>query len=420
VRICEDGECGPCQCLPWAEPTPDPEPGVTFYADPDGRAEAAGTEADPWSTLDWPVIDDALGTRHVRVLFRSDATWSDKLLISRTDIWQHRLVLDGATWPTADDRATVPGISTGFDDVPRHRVTVRGFEVTGSRDKGVYWRGGDARVLEDLVVHDNQGSPAVSLDYANRTGLHSMGFSLRNSHVYDQTGECVYIGGSEGEDLDSHAQLVLERNLIHHCWSPISSQHDGINVKDRITGVTITDNVIFEVDWAIEVASPAVISGNLMFDLMRNGFHLSDSWGLGLSGVVLRDNAVISPHEDGLYLGANRLPWTDVMVDGLVVADAGVAAILAASDGGVQATLDRVVLVDSATGVEGWGTPALTFLRCQSGGHDEAPGGVFEGALTDCSETAWRTADLSLTAGPDGLWLTDDDPWRQSLLAWSP
>jgi hypothetical protein len=392
---------------------------------PDGLAGATGAPTDPWFTLDWIALDQALATGDVRVLFSATDTWPERVDIIRGDIGANRIVLDGAAehsrdgqdWAPAPEgaRATVPGVSTGYDDVPRHRVTLRGFEVTGSEDKGVYWRAGDGIVLEDLVVHANGGSPAISLDYANRTGLPSTGFSLRNSHVFDQRGECVYIGGSEGENMDSHADLVLERNLIHHCWNPFTSRHDGINVKDRIDGVIIRDNVIFEVDWGIEVASPARIEGNLIFDVGRNGFHLSDSWGRGLSGLELIDNAVLRPGEDGVYLGAERRRWENVTIDGLVVANAGVAGIVAAAQGGLVASLDRVVLLENTVGMDGWGAPDLSVGRCATRDNGVDDDGATAGALADCERSAVLAADLEPSAGPDGLWLTEDDPWRLAL-----
>lgn len=418
VRLCERGDCGPCQCLPWGEPTPDPVPSVTFYVDPAGADGAAGTDAAPWGVIDWPAVDAALAAGDVAVRFSPAGVWPDRLDVLRSDDGPHRLLLDGhGDAADPDARAIVPGIHTGYDDVARHRVTVRGFEVTGSDDKGVYWRAGDGIVLEDLVVHDNDGSPAISLDYASRSGLRTTGFTLRNSHVYDQSGECVYIGGSEGLDQPSHAALRIERNLIHHCWNPWNSRHDGINIKDRIQGVTVQDNVVFEVDWGIEVASPGLLSGNLVMDVGRNGFHLSDSWGRGLTGLRMVDNAVLRPGEDGVYLGAERTRWTDVSIDGLLVTEAGVAGVIAAARGGLQVTLDRVVLVDNAAGLDGWGAPELTVGDCETAGNGVDADGATAGALGGCRRSAAVPAAMSPSAGPDGLWLTADDPWLQALPA---
>jgi hypothetical protein len=163
---------------------------------------------------------------------------------------------------TAERRAVVPGVHTSYDDIPRHRVTVRRLEITGSRDKGVYWRAGDDVVFEDLVVHDNRGSPSIYLEYVSRSGHASSRFTLRSSHIYSQKGECVYIGGSEGEDLDAHARVVIENNLIHDCRSRFSTENDGINIKDRIGEAVVRRNVVFHTDWGIELASPGLYTDN--------------------------------------------------------------------------------------------------------------------------------------------------------------
>ena len=46
-------------------------------------------------------------------------------------------------------------------------------EVTGSDDKGVYWRAGDEVIIEDCEIHKNHGSPALNLEYVSRSGLPS-------------------------------------------------------------------------------------------------------------------------------------------------------------------------------------------------------------------------------------------------------
>ena len=63
-------------------------------------------------------------------------------------------------------------------------------------------------------------------------------------------GECIYIGGAEGHDLDAHEVIVVENNLIHDCRHPFSTHQDGINIKDRMGSVTVARNV----HWGIELA----------------------------------------------------------------------------------------------------------------------------------------------------------------------
>ena len=221
-------------------------PTVTRFVDADASG-GDGSQAAPWGSLDWGQLDRDLEQGHVLVVFDAGDTWAEALNIGRTDLGPYRVVLDGhhsrrssEGWVEADGaRAAVPGILTDFEDVVRSRVTVRGFDVTDSRDKGIYWRSGDDILIEDNLVHANHGTPAISLDYTSRSGHRSTSFVVRNNHVWDQVGECIYIGGAEGEDLDAHEQVIIENNLVHDCTHPLSTKHDGINIKDRIGEVTV-------------------------------------------------------------------------------------------------------------------------------------------------------------------------------------
>src|SRR5689334_1970514 len=121
ARRCDGGDCGPCACLALAPVPPDP-------------AFATELEVAPGDALDWPAIDAALRGGSVRVAFAAGA-YPERLEVLRTDDGPNRLLLDGG-----GHAAVVPGIHTTYEDVARSRVTVRGFEVTGSDDKGIYWR----------------------------------------------------------------------------------------------------------------------------------------------------------------------------------------------------------------------------------------------------------------------------------------
>ena len=74
----------------------------------------------------------------------------------------------------------------------------------------------------------------------------------------------------------------------------------------------VVGNVVFETDWGTEAASPGRYADNLVFNTRRNGFHLSDSWGLGLVGLEIVNNAVVGAgeHDGGRPRGrgAGRRP----------------------------------------------------------------------------------------------------------------
>lgn len=393
-------------------------PAVTRFVDADA-SDGDGSEADPWAEPDWDTLDRDVATGNVLVVFDAGDTWPDFLAIGRTDAGPNRIVLDGhrgsrtaSGWVDAHGaRAIVPGIRTDFENVVRSRITVRGFDVTGSRDKGIYWRSGDDIVIEDNLVHANRGTPAVSLDYTSRSGHRSTSFVVRNNHVWDQAGECIYIGGAEGEDIDAHEVVVVENNLVHDCRVPFSSQEDGINVKDRIGSVTVARNVVFETNWGIEIASPSTVRGNLVFDTRSNGIHVADEWGPGSSGLLLEDNVVLDSDEAGIYLNATNNAWSNVTLSRLTVNGAREAAIEAGGEGGIDGTIDDVVLTNSSVGLDAWSPMGFELGKCTVHGNDLAGDREFAALAEGCVDVDPGFGDLGAPAGPDGRFFTDDDPW---------
>ena len=397
-------------------------PTVTRFVDADASG-GDGSQAAPWGSLDWGQLDRDLEQGHVLVVFDAGDTWAEALNIGRTDLGPYRVVLDGhhsrrssEGWVEADGaRAAVPGILTDFEDVVRSRVTVRGFDVTDSRDKGIYWRSGDDILIEDNLVHANHGTPAISLDYTSRSAHRSTSFVVRNNHVWDQVGECIYIGGAEGEDLDAHEQVIIENNLVHDCTHPLSTKHDGINIKDRIGEVTVSRNVVFATHWGIETASPGTFSGNLVFATRSNGVHVTDSWGPGLSGLLLEDLVVIDADEAGVYMNATNNAWSGVALSRITVIGAHQAAIEAGGEGGIEGRIDDVVLTDSKVGLDAWSPLEFVLGRCTVHGNDLDGDREFEGLAEACVDADPQFGDLGTLAGPDGRFFTDDDPWVSEL-----
>ena len=427
VQICDGGACGPCQCLPLLDVSEDPEPSVTFHVDPD-LPQGDGSEGSPWAWLDWEVLDRALAQGHVRVLFSAQEadgsgaeTWPEPLELLREDGSDHRLVLDGSAVTNIDDahphwveappgaRARVPGVTTGYEDIERSHITLRGFEVTGSDDKGIYFRAGDEVIIEDNLVHRNDGSPSVSLDYVSRSGLPSSSFVVRNNHIWDQRGECVYIGGAEGQDLDAHASVIVENNLIHDCWLALGTHHDGINIKDRIAQVRVQGNVIFNVDWGIEAASPGDYSHNLVWNTQRNGFHFTDAWGTGLSGLVMHDNLSAWAGEAGLYLFAQGNAASGVSIQRFTALGAAGAGLELGTEAGLEVQVQDVLLQDNAVGLDGWGGVEAKVEGCETAGNGLDADRDLQDAA--CSPGSSDLGDTEVLAGPDGIFFTQDDPW---------
>lgn len=418
VALCDDGSCV-CQCLPLAPPTADPEPATTRFVDADA-VSGDGSAERPWPEPDWTALDRDVAAGHVRVVFDAGDSWPDRLTIGRTDPGPNRIVLDGHHsrrtpdgWVDAERaRAVVPGVQSR--DGVRSRITVRGFDVTGSRDKGIYWHAGDDIVIEDNLVHDNRGSPALSLEYTSRTGHRSTSFVVRNNHVWDQSGECIYLGGAEGQDLDAHERVVVENNLVHDCSAAISTQDDGINIKDRIGDVRVSRNVVFATKWGIELASPGRVTGNLVFGTRSNGIHATDGWGRGLSGLVLEDNVILDAEEAGIYLNATNHTWSEVTLSRLTVIGARQASIELGGESGIDGRIDDVLLVGSAIGLDAWSPMDLELGACTQHQTDLAGDREVAELAASCAVEDPRFGDLSAPAGPDGRFFTDDDPWRSA------
>lgn len=383
---------GPCQVLPHWE---------HGEADPEWASELSASVSSP---VDWSAVNAALADGPVRVSFAA-GEYPEPLLIQRTDGSENRLLLDGGRLG-----ARVPGIRTGYEVAPQSHITVRGFEVSGSDDKGVQWEAGSEVVLEELLVHDNAGSPAIYLDYSARSGHASSRFVLRNSHVFNQPGECVYVGGSEGLDRDSHARVELVNNLIHDCHAPLSTRHDAINVKDRIESVWVHRNVVFRADWGMEVASPGSYSHNLVFDTEREGFQVNDSfqpWG-GL--LVLEDNVVLRAGAEGIQIQTVHLDSAgEVRLERSVVYASGTAGLMLGGDSEqVEVQVRDIELVDNPVGIDWWGEIQASMAGCLTSGSgvDTERNAA---TLPACEDTTAQTPER--LSGPDGVWFSEDDPW---------
>ena len=374
-----------CLCLPKAEATPEP-------------TGAAELQVQGDAPIDWAEVDGLLAEGPV--ILRFSGQRSEDLLVERSDTGPHRLVLDGGA-----QRAVVPSVRTSYEEVAVHRVTVQRFEITGGDDKGVYWRGGDEVLIEDNLVHHVGGSPAISLEYANRSGLPSSGFTVRNNHVFAQRGEGIYIGGSEGEDQDAHQGLLIERNLVHDCVSRLDTRNDGINVKDRIAEVVVRENLVLRTDWGIEVASPGWYDRNVVLDTEREGFQVSDGFA-PIDSMAFQDNLVIAPGHDGFHLSSDSRS-DELVVEGLVVDRAAQAGVLVGGEGAFELRLEGVHVQDSTVGLDGWAPWAeAQVLSCSLVGNAEAVDRLFDGQV--CEEA--ERIDLGEPAGPDAVFFTEDDP----------
>ena len=226
--------------------------------------------------------------------------------------------------------------------------------------------------------------------------------------MYDQRGECLYIGGSEGTDAPSHRGVILENNLIHDCYADLDTKHDAINVKDRLVDVVVRRNVVLNADWGIEVASPGTFANNVVLHTKREGFQISDSFS-PISDMVFTDNVVIGPSHDGFHLTTEQARAPGMALVRNTVIDAGQAGVLVGSVAGIDLTIEDMVIVSSSAGFDGWGDGAdLQIDGCRTADNDVDFDRLFEG-LGHCEGAA--RPDVTQPAGPDGLFFTADDPW---------
>lgn len=387
------GQDGQCKVLPtWAHGEADPEWGTVV-------------EVSMASPMDWGAINGALAQGPVRVAFAPEV-YDQRIDIQRTDTSENRLLLDGGV---AGSRATVPGVLTAYEGDPQSHITVRGFEITGSADKGVFWLAGDQVILEDLVIHDNAGTPAINLQYSNRSGHRSERFVVRNSHVYSQRGECIYIGGSEGEDQDSHLQVEVVNNLVHDCVSRLDTRNDGINIKDRIGQVWVHRNVVARTDWGIEVASPGLYNQNLVFDTEREGFQISDAFQAFTGEMRFEDNVVLGAGHDGFHVSTLHATEQLLHFERNSAFASKQAGVLLGGESAHRVALVDLLTVANAVGIDGWGTPDFQTVSCFSAEETSVDRAAAELA---CDEVAGRVPEE--LAGEDGLYFTADDPWLQT------
>lgn len=315
-------------------------------------------------------------------------------------------------------RASAPGAHTTEAPVKRDRITLRGFRLQGSSAQGVYWVGGDDVVLEDLVVSDNGSSPAILFEYPARTGLSSANLTVRNNHLLNVTGECVYVGGAENTGGDGVRGVTVAHNLIHGCGTRghHGDDWDGINVKDGDAPVLIEGNVVFDANRGVQLDSPATVSHNVLADLASDGVTLGDGWTSSVSGAVLTDNAVIRCGGAGVYASADLERGRDLTVDRLTTVEASEGGLLLAAEQGLTGSADNLVF-SGGPGLAGWGRPDVALGACAT---DTRPAGIgaLEGAT--CDAPAQPLGDLIQLAGPDHAWLTADDGWVTPLGARPP
>ena len=448
ARACNGGRCGACLCLPSLPATPRAEPARVFFVDPDvSKSGGDGSPADPWRELVWAPIDAALATGDVTVFFSARLASSDANQTSKGEIQilgPSRLILDGRSQANLDDaaprwvaysgaaRAQWRGVTTTEQHLKKSRVTVTGFELRDSVSQGVFWEAGDEVVLEDLVISNNGRSPAILLEYADRSGLPSDHFTVRNNHLFNITGECIYIGGREGTEGPSHSHVLIENNLVHDCGfrDRNGDDWDGINLKDRLTSAVVRHNVIYRTHWGIQMTSVnAVVEENLIFDTDAAGIMVGGGgWGVPLdSDTRISDNVILraggdpnSGSSSGIYVDADQEGAKGaVFTHNTIASTRSGPAMMLAGNGGLSIDLGSNWLTHSSKGLDGWGDVQVsiedTAFFANTHNATRAPASV--DAVGAVPQIDPRYVDLLNPAGVDRIYFTADDGWLAQTAA---
>jgi hypothetical protein len=136
-----------------------------------------------------------------------------------------------------------------------------------------------------------------------------------------------------------------------------------------------------------------------VFDTVRSGIKLNDSFG-AFADAELVDNAVVRAGEYGLRATAEN-GMDDLVVERFTSLDSTDAAIVV---GGPVSLAASALVLQSDVAFFGWDTPEVDIRDCAADGANEGP---FE---ADCRGLDAET-NAESTAGDDGIWFTDDDPW---------
>jgi hypothetical protein len=318
-----------------------------YYVDPTYTGSTQnGAAATPWKSLsgiNWTTINSSLASGPVTVYVSARQAASDTkesltgpLEVQRTDTSSHRLTLDGnskyntneasPSWAdyTGTHKAHIHtstgslGMGWETDDVKRHYITMRGFEISGRR---VVW-GGSHTVIEDNWIHDitNTGatvqlSQAVS-DYPECEDWGKVDdVIVRRNRIERGIGESIYISGNYTFEEDggcpaygnAHTNILIEDNTIIDAGEN-GGQGDGIDLKAGLQGVIVRRNTIIRPgnDGITTLSTFNGAAANYLIE--HNVFLDGGGYGMSLNGCrtcVVQNNIVAGFEGLGISLGGD-------------------------------------------------------------------------------------------------------------------
>ena len=335
--------------------------GPDFYIDPTFLGTSKnGSASNPWtyiSSNEWQTINNALASSDVKLYFSSRLagidvaeSYGNNLAINRTDISNHRLILDGMSLYNTNDsnpswvaysgnsRMKILGKhSLGIGSYKRtDNLTLRGFEVFGPEARVSV--GGSNTIFEYLYIHDiTIIGPAFGLKYATEpegsctvtAGSYS-NVIVRNNRIENTYGEAMYISGTNRCPSygNSHSNILIENNTITNAGIN-GAQGDGIDLKDGLTNVIVRGNIIKNTystggAGATGITSSGVylgkqnlvIENNIISGTETSGIQLGASWAVP-NGIVIRNNTVFNSGNAGINVSgttASSAVNTDISI----------------------------------------------------------------------------------------------------------
>ena len=292
----------------------------SYFVDPDGNDNDAGTQAHPWKTIE----------HAVNTLQAGETVWI-KAGIYHEQLWVSRLgTADGHIGFRAfphdtvilDGRAPTPQINGtwgGVFNVEANYIDIGGLTIQYS-NFGAIWISKSQHIMiedcntshsvssgiyveesSDITVNHNEVAYACSYGTEDNVAHECISIVdtnhsvISNNHVHDNDGG---IDGGEGIDIKvgSHDITVI-KNHIHHITNRIGLYVDAWNKET--SGIQLLQNHIHHIDdVGISIASEqggalsdVNITNNLIYNASSNGIEVGSANG-GLGGLMSNMNIV--------------------------------------------------------------------------------------------------------------------------------
>lgn len=239
-----------------------------------------------------------------------------------------------------------------------------------------------------------QSSSGITIDSAEifdlgqegiTVSMNSSGVTIRNSRIYDTGnreggndrflfstfGEAIYIGTGTG--LMEDGSFDMTNNILIQNNELFDTTAEAVDIKHSAHSVTVTDNLIYDVDTATSGAvvvgigdrvydDPNVlIEGNVIFDISRTS-EFRDGNAITLSApATVRNNVIWGTQHAGILLDSNLTSANGgvVVVESNLITATGLEPVSNRSPGSVDVAISNNVVGIQATDVFG-GDPAVT------------------------------------------------------------